>query len=424
MGFPQNLLSIFSNKASNQVITARAPLVQKALINQYSGRNNPDVNLKNAEQLSCVYLCIKILAEHVSRLPINIYQEVNGKKNLNQQHEHYQSLRFNPKPYLSSQQWLSTIVTHLFLRGNAYSFIRPDGSFEIIHPDYVTNASIVGDTLWYLVETPDPNNPNSTIDNVVKYSDLLHFRLISKDSLFGLNPIDSLRIELNTDYKSISTVNNFFSQNAQTTKYLEQNADLGKLANTKIAELVEKFQNDVAGYENAGQLWTVPLGMSLKELKLNVETVQFLEASKISKATIASIFGVPLYLLNQFEYTTKFEEQYLSFLQSLNGVLAILRSELENKLLTMNEKINGVTIEFEVKRLNETNQLDKANIYKTLFQMGAVTPNQVAKEFNLEQNDNPNYDKGWIQSQNIPLDDYTPATAKTSTPPNPNNTNE
>src|SRR5579871_1518876 len=155
MAFPQNLLSIFKNKSNNQVISARAPLVQRALINQYTGKNNPDVNLKNAETISVVYLCIRILADNISRLPVSIWQEDStGKKTLFKGHEYFNSLRYNPKPYLSYQQWISTIITHLFLRGNAYSFIRPDGSFEILHPDYISDATIVGDTLWYLIETP------------------------------------------------------------------------------------------------------------------------------------------------------------------------------------------------------------------------------------------------------------------------------
>ena len=70
-----------TSNGNNQLINGRKDLVKQALIAQYSGNKNPDVDLKKAgEQISSVFSCIKILSESVNRLPLNIYKNDGNKK--------------------------------------------------------------------------------------------------------------------------------------------------------------------------------------------------------------------------------------------------------------------------------------------------------------------------------------------------------
>ncbi len=389
-----------TSNGNNQLINGRKDLVKQALIAQYSGNKNPDVDLRKAgEQISSVFTCIKILAESVNRLPINIYKNDGSKKIPLTTHSYYNQLKYNPQTWVNTKDWLTGIIYSLYTRGNAYAYIDDiKNEFKLLNPDQI-EIGIYQGQLWYFSD--DLKLP-------FRPEEILHFRLIAKDPIGkGLNPVEALRLELNIQYKAESTVSNFYTNETRGTKYLSQIADMGKTTNQKLAEIIEDWNAKYSGYDNSGSIIVVPPNFELKELKLNQADALFLETASYSENAIFALFGVPKYLQGSATLTQKYEEASMYFrINTLGSLLNIITSELEFKLLTPTERSAGVTIEFDENILSSSNITDKANALKTLFMMGAISPNEVRTAFNIQSIDNDNMNSPWLQSQNVPVLNY------------------
>src|SRR5690606_38670637 len=117
-------------------------------------------------------------------------------------------------------------------------------------------------------------------------SEILHFKLLSKDGVYGLNPVEALKSEINLQYKSERTVDRFYSNSALSTRYME--ADLEGIGNTtkeKLKEYVDKFKEESAGYENSGNLIVIPPMYRLKELKLSASDIDFLQTANYTESS-------------------------------------------------------------------------------------------------------------------------------------------
>ena len=73
------------------------------------------------------------------------------------------------------------------------------------------------------------------------------------------------------------------------------------------------------------------------------------------------------------------------------------------KLLTTEERINGKSIEFVTQALIETDIVTRSNYYKTMQDLGVMTPNQIALLEGLPTF--PEGNKHYMSSQTIPIED-------------------
>ncbi|HOQ81031.1 MAG TPA: phage portal protein, partial [Candidatus Cloacimonadota bacterium] len=106
---------------------------------------------------------------------------------------------------------------------------------------------------------------------------------------------------------------------------------------------------------------------------------QFIETIKFNKTDIASAFRVPLYMIGILEATkyNSVEVMGQEFIQlGLGDRLKMYRSEMEMKLLSMSEKLSGVSIEFNTNALLQLDYKTRIDGYTRLIQNGQMTPNQ------------------------------------------------
>jgi len=398
------------NDVKSIVVPDRNEYLKNKQLQAFNQVGNFDLN--KAELISTVYTCISILASNISRLPVVIYNENGNNKTINKQHYYYPTLRYQPQSIYSYQNWISLVVSQLYFTGNAYAIINGK-ELMLVNPDDVS-ISIVGGNMWYLIED---------FEKPFRSTEILHFKLLSKDGIYGLNPIQSLKSEINLQYKSEKTTDTLFTNNTFSTKYFEVDFETA-LSTTKVKkdEYLEKIQSEIAGYSNAGQVLVVPPMYKLRELKINPSDLNFLEIAGYTESSIAALFGIPTFLLGKSNSNyTNFEQQQLNFRnQVLGGLANIIRCELESKLLSIDERVNGITIEFDFKPLMDTDLMTKANVAKTLNNMGALSPNEVRKEFNLERIDQPEMDMYYAQVQYQPLG--TPVNNNFNTTSNNNDT--
>ena len=75
------------------------------------------VTARSAVQLSTVYACVRVIAETVASLPLNVFETTDkgGVKAL--QHPLQHLLHDEPNPEMTSFVWRETLLSHLLLWG-------------------------------------------------------------------------------------------------------------------------------------------------------------------------------------------------------------------------------------------------------------------------------------------------------------------
>jgi HK97 family phage portal protein len=117
-------------------------------------------------------------------------------------------------------------------------------------------------------------------------------------------------------------------------------------------------------------------------MQLNYGDADFINTLKFNAQQIGALYGIPAWMLGILE-STKFnnvETQMLDFRASTLATIGrMYRTELESKLLTTQERISGISIEFNWDALLEIDSTTRINNLRTLANLGVVTINDIAK---------------------------------------------
>lgn len=336
--------------------------------------------------ISTVYICAKILANTLSRLPINVYTSANRFKAIDEKDPRYFLLHHEPNDIFDSYHFWNYLELQRNLTGNSFALIhRQFGgmptSLEIIPNSWVTGYKQIDNKLFYAI------NYNFTQGLTVESKDLLHFRDITTDGIWGISPVQILKMNASVSYKALASVDNLYNNDARSTKVLKPSAtNTGVGDKAKYEELIKKVKENVSGYDKAGDWIVIPSNMDLQEVQMNINDALFLATVKFSAGQIASFYGVPPNLVGIFEQS-KFndvEKMQLGFITDAFAAIArMYRKELEKKLLYKDEILGGKSIEFNLRAMVETDHKTRTDILLNEVKGGVRTINEYRREEDL-----------------------------------------
>jgi HK97 family phage portal protein len=368
-------------------------------------------NHDSPESCSTVYAAVNIIANTVAKLPLTIYKKTSKGKVPMQEHRWFNALTYSPVGNLSRTKWIANAITDLYFNGNYFALKQEFSADLLSEKKDLKPLGKLKSAVQY------ENEVYYSFENVkgwIPSRDLIHFYLISKDNgITGLNPIAAIRNELEIQHGSEQTTINFFKQGSFSVLYVESDlADADKVGagsgnKQAIKEHFKRIEEEFSGYLQAGKIQYIPPMLRLKSLPL--PDLKYLENSRFTISQIGAIFNVPsIYLgVQDSSSPAKAEEQVLAFKNlCISSVCNIIRSELEQKLLTTEERNAGVTIDFDYSALYTVDLISKASYFEKLRQQGAITPNEIREQFGFERSDSEYMDHHFIQSQNQSIELY------------------
>lgn len=348
-------------------------------------------NLSQAEKISTVFTCIKVLGETLSKLPLELYNNDEVKGNIKDKTDsRYDILHFNPNDYTTSQTFIQALETLRNFKGNSFAFINRDErskvkSLEFIHPDLIFDYIKVDGKLYYAYKKIDENDKSKFTIEIIPSYNLLHFRGMTKDGIWGMNPLEALRYNMSINFKGMQTADSFYDNNANSSKAIK--STISGANQRSMLEAVEKFQKEYTGSQNAGRIIPLPPNTEIQELKLNMVDVDFINTMRYNVNQIAALYGVPAHMAGDTT-TSKYnnvEQMNIGFKgDTMSPIARMYRQEFEFKLLTVDERKNGKSIEFNLNAMIETDSKTRMEGYKTLSQLGAISPNKISRIENLE----------------------------------------
>lgn len=360
------------------------------------------------EKVSAVYNSAKILSENISRLPLIIKKD-NRTELTN--HRLYWLLRFAPNNFQNAQIFISTIEYHRNIYGNAFVRIFRNKTtgypiyFKIIHPALICGYNFIEGQLYYFIDhSRDEDTDRTDIEPVNAY-DILHFKHISKDGIFGITPLEAANDEAQILGKAAKTVNSFYNKSAIAPTVLESTINSPALIEAQ-KEATKDLEKKYGGYLSTGSFIPLPANTKLTFVPVNFDQAKLIESKKFAKKEIYSLYNIPPYFHGEGD-NQNIEEQLLEFKNfTIAPIAAIYIAELESKLLYKNELINNIHITFDNNALLDADITTKSNAAKTMINAGTMTPNQGAKFLGNEPIDSPFGDLHFIQTQNQPIEYY------------------
>jgi HK97 family phage portal protein len=321
---------------------------------------------------SAVYAAIRLLAETVAQLPLNLYRREGSRVSIASDEPLHNLLHDAPSEIMTSFVWRETQMVHTQLYGNGYSYIARDVSgapmelqllqssqtHPYIHPD--------GRIEYY-----------STINNKpyrIKPADILHVPAMGLDGIVGKSPITIHRETLGLSAAATKFGAQLFGSGTNIGGVISTEKSLGHAASANIKAGYNEWKGD--GYSGA-----LLLDESMKYSRIGMppEDAQFLETRRFQLSEVARIYNIPNHMLRDLEKASfnNIAELSLDFLRySMAPHLIRHEQEYNRKLLTPDQR-KTLYFKFQAGGLLRGTQPQRYEAYASSIQNGWMTRNEV-----------------------------------------------
>jgi HK97 family phage portal protein len=358
------IAKIFNTKAeynSNDVNSVRT----------FFGSGETSITANNAQKIAAVFSCVNIKANALAVIPIHTYKISSSGKVKDKTNPLYNILRYEPNENLISSLYKKIISQDLDLRGNHYSQIRRNGNGEI-----VSLNPLVSDNMELTI--------SSSGRKIFKYSGaiiqsnrVLHvYDVPDVTGHKGLSKIEYAKQSLEFANNTATHGNKVFKNATSPSGAFETDQTLNDESFNRLKDsIVEKY----TGLENTGTPLLLEGGLSFKPLSIKNSDAEWLESKKFNREEVASIFGVPVAMLNDATNSAygnleqKFQEFYSGTIFPLT---TILEEQFRQSLLSAKQK-QTLSIKFKYNTMLRVDTATRATYYQTRFNTGSMTPNEI-----------------------------------------------
>jgi HK97 family phage portal protein len=301
MGLLSNLLG-FQNLS---VEDPSQPLLPWSVLSDNLGFGRSDagvlVNTTQAMRYSTIYACVKIISEDLSRLSLDIFQQLpNGGVRVATEHKNYYTIHDRPNANMSSMTWRMTMLTHMCLFGNGYSYIKRDGAARVIALiplDPARTSAVMKNGEFMYATTFTQNGDVELVDP----ENMLHFRTgPSTNGISGMSPIQQCKNMVGLGIAAEKFGAQFFGNGARATGVFSHPESL----DPEAYENLKKSLHQAVTGETSLRPLVLEEGMEYKQISIAPNDAQFIDTRKFQKEDIAQCFRVPLHLLQDLTRAT------------------------------------------------------------------------------------------------------------------------
>ena len=347
------------------------------------------VTERSAMQMTAVYSCVRILAEAVAGLPLNLYRYTgDGGKEKAIGHPLYLLLHDEPNPEMSSFVFRETLMTHLLLWGNAYAQVIRNGKGEVValYPLMPNKMAVDRDEqgqLYYSYQRSNDEAVRSKEQTVIlRPPDVLHIPGLGFDGLVGYSPIAMAKNAIGMAIACEEYGAKFFANGAAPGGVLEHPGTIKDPQRVR-----ESWQSTFGGSGNANKIAVLEEGMKYTPIGISPEQAQFLETRKFQINEIARIFRVPPHMVGDLEKSSfsNIEQQSLEFVKyTLDPWVIRWEQSIQRTLLSQGEKAHYF-VKFNLEGLLRGDYQSRMNGYATARQNGWMSANDIRELENLDR---------------------------------------
>lgn len=348
---------------------------------------------RTALSISMVWSCVKVLSESLSGLPLKLYEDRQGGRQMISGNDRMLKLLRKPNPYMTMLNFLKFVVVNMALRGNAFALIERNGQGDVIGLVPLDGRTVKIDTeddLLYTV-TPAEGDPFP-----VSPENMLHFKLFSLDGIVGLSPLEYQAETMGLAKAGQQWSARFMRKGGFTGGYVIYD---GFLTEQQQEQILKRFP-DVrkADTDDIGKMAILQGGPKIHPAGITQKDAQFIESQQFQEEALAGIYGVPLWLANRAGKTSimgsNLEQQLIGFITfGLKPYIDTIEDELNVKLFGA----TGRFLEFVVEGLMRADSAGRSTYYGGALGgsggSGWMTINEVRAKENLPPLEGDEYNR-------------------------------
>lgn len=363
------------------------PLTSTALLDWVGGwRSDAGVRVTESRVygLPAYYRAIAVSAGTMAGLPVKVY--VDGTRELVRQ----RTVIDNPNPRQTPFEFRFTTFANALTWGNGYAFkIRNTADVVVetwpIHPSRVRPCEV----------RPSPENPAGKLFQVTFFDgvvgvytpwDVFHLPYLSLDGVQGIRPLDLFRQRLAIAIAAEDTAASFYANHAAITGVLTTEQHLEE---PQALALKRRWKAMVSGPYRAGEIAVMDAGATFAPVALPPGDAQLLESQKLSVTEIARMIGTPPHLVMDVERSTSWgtgiEQQALGWVKfTLASWITLSEQRYTRELLPGGWNAPIWYAESILEGLLRGDSKARAEFYRVLVAIGAMSPAEVRDKENLE----------------------------------------
>ena len=371
---------LFSGFALGDRRGAQKPVPATSLV-----ENTTALSPDGALQIAAVWACVERIAKTVATLPLFVYRNKAGARDLDRGSSLWGVLHDSPNARMTPSEFWTAMCMNLLLRGNAYARIERDtrGECYALWPmsaDQVELQILPDGSSVYLYKLENDVA-------VLAAENVLHIKEMGNGTI-GLARMDYMRASTTESTNAQTQASRLFSNAGKPTGVLMVDSVLTAAQRTAI-------QNNFAGMQagTVGRLFVLEANMKYQQLSLSPEDQQLLETRQFTVEEIARWFGVPSVLINQSNVTawgSGIEQLVEGFYKlTIRPLLVSVEQAITKRVLTAGQRAT-LTVEFSLDGLLRSNLKDRIEIYAKATQNGIFSRNECRQLENLPPVDGGN----------------------------------
>lgn len=350
------------------------------LIDQLQGAQSEageNVSTLTAMEDPTVFACVKVLAESVAQLPLNVMRRTASGRAVVQETDAHNLLKRKPCGWMTPRQFRRLIVARTAAEGNFIAVkVKVRGRVVELLPLANSRVTVEQDSSFdvrYKVDT-------DAGPRVYDQSDIFHYYSMSLDGISGLNPIQLHKTHIGLSLALDKFGARLFKNGAHPRNLMSTEQVLDEKTIKRIAE---SFSSGTGG-ENAHSTHIVDGGFKVSRMSMTAEEAQFNETRKLLRSILAAIWRVPPHMINDLEKATfsnieNLARQFVDY--ALMPWLVDLEEVYEHQLLTEREREQGYFVKHNVNGLLRGDSQSRAEFYTaalgSIQQPGWMSPNEV-----------------------------------------------
>ena len=364
-----------------------------------AGATAKPVTFDTAMTVSAVFACIRLLAETVSSLPLNMYKlDSEGNRILDSQHDLIKLLKYRPNRRQTRIEFFEQLMLNLVSSGNAYVLRGMMGkrlvSLQVLNSGSVEPELLANGDLIYHWQQQDGTRKKLT------EAEVWHVRLFG-NGLVGLSPLSHAKKAIGVALAGDDKITHLMSNGAKPTGTL-------LAQNWPTKEQRDALRTEMNGLINGDQTELAVLGggMKFEAMSLTPEDLELLATRRFSLEEIARIFGVPSVLINDTSASTVWGSGIDSI---INGFYKFdLRPYLEKLEISMVVNLlprtewESYELEFDADAILRANLKDRIESTSKQVLSGFMTPNEARKSEGRQPK--PNGDQLLVPSNMTTID--------------------
>ena len=348
------------------------------------GPTNSGVDIDAASSLnfSAVFNAIQIIGGTLGSLPLHLYQKIGNRREKVTSEPLYNIMHSQPNPEMTAKQYREAIGAHVVSWGNSYSFINQTSTGSIAELWPIAPNRVVprreSDVMVYDVMI---GNEKKTFPR----EQILHIAGLGWDGMMGYSVLTKAREDISFGMAVSEFGARYFGSGMHPGAVISR-PEGPALGPEAYKNLRGALSDTYSSLGKSHQFMLLEDGMKFENLKLSPEDSQFLETRVYSIQEISRWFNIQPHKLKDHSRSTFNNIEALQIdhvVECIRPWLVTHEQTYNMQLLTPQMRQAGFYFEHNVDGLLRGDSEKRAGLYKALWNMGAISQNEIREKENM-----------------------------------------